>query len=113
MVGLTTWYFSEPVVFGGLAARKWGSNPLAVIFDRYQQNSDDQPPAPPAEEPEPDVQDAFADPTLSSEWQWRVPQSGPMYSLSETPGQLRLIVPQGNTSYYNDPPFADRHPLSG
>jgi len=43
--------------------------------------------------------DGFDGPDLASRWQWRAPVAGPMWSLSQRPGWLRIAVPERAGGY--------------
>jgi len=44
-------------------------------------------------------QDDFDGPTLNARWQWMTPADGPTYSLTDSPGFLRVTVPQRPDGY--------------
>lgn len=95
----TTWHISEPVEFAGLFERAgWGADALTAGFDYFTLTSDDVPTVVPPD-PTPDIHDDFSATTLDSTWQWRAPQPGASYSLTDIPGNFRLTIPSGNTNY--------------
>lgn len=83
---------SEPVMNVGLVERVLESNPGDAVFDVDYFKLERRGPLPPAPNVETTI-DEFNTPNLSSAWEWYTPIQGPTYSLSEMPGEFRMILP--------------------
>ena len=83
---------SEPVMNVGLVERVLESNPGDAVFDVDYFKLERRGPLPPTPNVETTI-DEFNNPTLSSAWEWYTPIQGPTYSLSEMPGEFRMILP--------------------